>query len=527
MQAASGSNDASGAAERPVAGDGDVARTAGRGGLAVAFAKIYFLLVGVVQQVALQKVLGLSGYGALSSALAASGIVSNTVTTTSIQGVSRAVAQSTPETQPGTIRRVLTLHALFGVLLSALAFALVPWIGSVFGMEHVVPTLRILTAILLLYSVYTPLIGVLNGQRRFAWQARFDMLATTLRTIGLVAGAALFARQGLSSVDGASAGFVLGAAIVFTLAFAFVGAGRTGPAALSVRDHVSFALPILLGQVLLNLLMQADALLLRRFAAEAAQAGGLPATAADKLVGAYRALQLFTFLPYQILIAITFILFPMLAKAARDGDRAAVARYVSTGVRLSFVVGAAIVSVTGGLSERVLELMYSREAAELSGPSLELAAIGFLAFAILGVLTTVLNSLEREVHSAVVTAIAVVLVAVLCIARVRGGAFGPGLLLATAQATSAGLLLAAFSAAFLVYRAAGAVVPLAVVVRVLASLAVAVAVGRVLPHAGKLVTPIYAGVVVAVYASMLVVTRELGRADLELVRSVVGKKRGA
>jgi stage V sporulation protein B len=476
--------------------------------------------------VALQKVLGLSGYGALSSALAASGIVSNTVTTTSIQGVSRAVAQGTAETQPGTIRRVLRLHALFGVLLSAVAFALVPTIGRVFGMLHVIPTLRILTAILLLYSLYTPLIGVLNGQRRFAWQARFDMLATTLRTVGLVAGAALFARQGLSSVDGASTGFVAGASIVFLLALAFVGVGRAGPAALTARQHVAFALPILLGQVLLNVLMQADALLLRRFAAESATVAGLPAAAADKLVGAYRALQLFTFLPYQILIAIMFILFPMLAKAARDGDRAAVSRYVSTGVRLSFVFGAAIVSVTAGLSERVLELMYSREAAELSGPSLELAAVGFLAFAILGVLTTVLNSLEREIHSAAVMAIAVALVAVLCIARVRGGEFGPGLLLATAQATSAGLLLAAFSAAFLVYRAAGAVVSLGVVARVLCSLAVAVAVGRFLPPAGKLVTPIYAALVIAVYGLMLVVTRELGRADLELVRSVLGKRRG-
>jgi stage V sporulation protein B len=39
----------------------DVTRTAGRGGLAVAFAKIYFIFVGLVQQIALPRLLGLDG----------------------------------------------------------------------------------------------------------------------------------------------------------------------------------------------------------------------------------------------------------------------------------------------------------------------------------------------------------------------------------------------------------------------------------------------------------------------------------
>jgi stage V sporulation protein B len=71
-----------------------VTRTAGRGGLAVAFAKVYFILQGLVQQVILPRVLGLDGYGALASALSIAGIAYNPVTSTSIQGVSRAVAQA-------------------------------------------------------------------------------------------------------------------------------------------------------------------------------------------------------------------------------------------------------------------------------------------------------------------------------------------------------------------------------------------------------------------------------------------------
>src|SRR5689334_12818806 len=71
----------------------------GRGGLAITFAKAYFILQGLVQQVLLPRVLGLDGYGALSSVLSAASITYNPIVTTSIQGVSRAVAQTSGDEQ--------------------------------------------------------------------------------------------------------------------------------------------------------------------------------------------------------------------------------------------------------------------------------------------------------------------------------------------------------------------------------------------------------------------------------------------
>lgn len=499
-------------------------RSAGRGGLAVAFAKIYFILVGLVQQIVLPRLLGLDGYGALASVLSIAGITYNPVTTTSIQSVSRAVAQASPDTEAGTVRRVFQLHALFAVLLAGGFFLLAPTIARSVGASHVIGPLRILSAVMLLYGLYTPLVGVLNGQRKFVSQAALDVIAGTLRTIGLVTGAYLLSSRNLA-VEGATAGFAVGAALILAVALLLVGIGKRGPAAISVRAHLLFALPVLFGQVLFNLLLQADLTLLRRFASEAAFARGLPATAADPLVGAYRATQLFSFLPYQLLIAVTFILFPMLASAARNGDRAAVARYVSTGVRLALVLSGLMASVTAGLSDRLLDLVFGAEAAALGGGSLELLAVGFGGFAIFGVLTTVLNSLKHERESAIVTLVAVTLVVSLCYVRVRGAPFGADLLLYTAQATAAGLFVATLSAAFFVYRAAGAVAPLLSVLRVLLALAAAIAVGRTLPHAGKIMTPVYAALVAFSYLLVLLLTRELGSRDLATVRAVISKRR--
>ena len=509
------------ATQKPSAAD--VTRTAGRGGLAVAFAKVYFIFVGLVQQIALPRLLGLDGYGALASVLSIAGITYNPVTTTSIQSVSRAVAQATPETEAGTIRRVFGVHALFALLLAVGFFSLAPFIAESVGAPHVAGPLRILSGVMLIYGLYTPLIGVLNGQRKFVAQASLDVVAGTLRTLGLIAGAFVFARYHLA-VEGATVGFVGGASLILTVALLLVGIGKRGKSSISVRAHLIFAVPVLLGQVLFNLLLQADLTLLRRFASQAALAQGLPATAADPLVGAYRATQLFSFLPYQLLIAVTFILFPMLASAARDGDRQAVTRYVRTGVRVALVLAGLMVSVTAGLSDRLLYLVFGPEAATLGGSSLELLAIGFGGFAIFGVLTTVLNSLKHERQSVIVTAVAVTLVIALCYWRVRGAPFGESLLLYTAQATAAGLFVATLSAAFFVYRAAGSVAPPLTLLRVLMAVAIAIAVGRILPSAGKIVTPVYAALVALVYLLILLVTRELAGADLATLRAVVTKR---
>lgn len=500
--------------------DEDTTRSTGRGGLAVAGAKIYFILLGLVQQIALPRVLGLDGYGALSRVLSISSITYNPVTTMSIQAVSRTVVQAPPEELAATVRRVLGWHALFGLVLAA-AFALLsPLIAQLAGAGHVETPLRILAAILFIYSLYTPLIGVANGQKRFVVQAGFDVMSATLRTLGLVVGAFVARRMSYGGPAGSAVGFVLSALLVLFVAGSLIGTGKPGVTGITLRKYVTLALPLLLGQALLNLLFQADLTLLGRFASQAAEAAGAPMSRADALVGAYRATQLFSFLPYQILIAITFILFPMLASAAQQKDSAAIARYVQTGLRLSLIIVGAMVSVTLGLAPRLLELLFGADAASLGGRALSLLALGFGAFAIFGILTTVLNSLGRERESMWVTAFAVVIVGTLCFTRAHGAPLSENLLWLTAQATSTGLAAATFIAAFLVYRAAGALVSPWSLLRTLVSLGAAALLARTLFPSGKLLTLVAAAVTPCFYLALLVLTRELTAADLTIVRKV-------
>jgi stage V sporulation protein B len=510
----------------PAVDDGSVARTAGRGGLAVATAKLYFIVMGTVQQVLLPWVLGLGTYGALTRVLAFSAVVYNPVVTASIQGMSRAVAQASPDARAAVIRRTLRVHVGLAGLFGGLFFALAGPVGALLNAPHVVTGLRIAALVVFFYGLYAPLIGVLNGRKKFVWQAGFDIVFGTLRTALLALGGYLVGRSLGRGMEGAMAGFALAVALIFLGARWAVGSGRAGPAGLTSREHLAFMAPLLVGQTLLNLLLQADVSLLGAFASGAAMRAGLGPEAADPMVGAYRMTQLFSFLPYQLLISVTFILFPLLAQAHHQGDREAVARYVKTGVRIALVVAGAMVSVTSGLAGPLFRLLFAPEAAELGTRPMQLLTLGFGAFALFGIFTTVLNSLGREKASAVITTLAFLLVVGFCWLFLSGAAFDRELLWKTAISTSIGLAAATLAAGLLVQRTARASVGPLSLLRVGLAMAVAIGVGRNLPYPGKVMTIGYAAAIGLLYALLLVVMRELGRADVELVKKVLRRRAG-
>ena len=505
----------------------NVARTAGRGGLAVASAKAFFIVVGLVQTVALKLILGLDAFGALSSALAAASIVYNPIVSTSIQGVSRGVAQAGPGEEPATIRRVFRVHAMLAVPVGALFFVASWPVCWLLGMPHVRLTMQILSGVVVAYGLYAPLIGVLNGRKHFVGQASFDVGFAILRTAGLL-GLGWFAMHTWHrGPEGAATGFALAAGTIFVLAAGYVGFGRSGAGGLSARAHLGFVAPLAAGQLLLYLLFQADGLLLRGLSAHAAAIAGLRPEAADPLVGAYRAAQLFCFLPYQLLLSITFVLFPLLAKAHHEGQLDDVREYVRTGIRLALVIAGAMVAVNSSLAGRLLALVFGADTAALGTAAMRLLSLGFGAFAIFGIFTTVLNSLKQERAAAKLTFGAFVLVVALGTALVYGRPFGAQQLWWMALSTSVALALATLGGAILVARTANAVVAPVSLLRVVVALAVAIVVGRVLPDlelvglAAKGLTLCYAALVGVVYLGVLLVTRELGPSDLALVRAVL------
>jgi stage V sporulation protein B len=515
-------------------------RNASRGGVFVLGAKVFFIVIGFVQQSLLKHALGLADYGALARVLAPANIVNNVVVQGSIQGVSRRVAP-VRERFEHELRQSLRVHVPLAFAIG-IGFALLAEpIAQFQKAPHIVLPLRVIALVAVAYGIYAPLIGVLNGRTRFGRQAGLDVLFAILRTAGLVGVGWIFVRRGASGALGASIGFALAATCIVPIAAVWARARGPGDApagaagadapSVPVRTYLVGLASVALAQVLVNALMQADITILGRYlsegAARAELTGDIARQRADEWVGVYRACQLFAFLPYQLVISVAQILFPMVARAHSEGDRERVRTVVGRGMRIATIMAGAIVAIVATLPGTMLRFAYDAEVAARGGEALRVLVVGQGAFALFGVASTVLVSLGRERTSALLSGIALVLVGVGTVYFASAAPFGGAQIAGTATATALGLFVALGLAATSLRKEAGAFVAPATFIRVVIAVALLTAGGTMLPAMPKLLAPVAAAAVLAVYGLLLVLGRELGAEDARAIARIATRRRAS
>lgn len=515
---AEGKPDNSGAAERE----------AGRGGIAIAIAKISFVLVGFVQQLVFPRVLDEAGYGSVSRMLAVVSILNNVVVATSLQGVSRTVAAAKPEHQQAAFRTTLQVHAVVALVASTVFALAAGAIADLVEAPSAATPLRVAAGVVLCYGVYAPLVGSLNGRRKFVDQAGLDIFYGVSRTFAMTVGAYIVARLlGGDGALGAAIGFVAAAVIIIPVAISRSGLGKKGPGGPSVLEYIMFLLPVFFAQAGLNLLLQADLLLLSNAAGKHARLMGLDPKEADKLLGPYRASQLFGFLPFQLLMSVQFVLFPLLAKAHGAGDAEGVRGLTRSGMRTALVLTGLIGGSIASLAPHLLRFAFPDSIAMGGVPFVRLYVLGLASLAILGVSSSALASLRREGLSMALTWGAVGLVFIAVLASRRGDSFGPDLLKSTAYATAAAMVTAGVVGAALLRYAAGALMSPVAFVRVAAATGITVIVGSFVPWMGKLVVPLMGIAMAAFYIVVLIVLGELTKKDIAMLKNVLGRRRKA
>ena len=151
-------------------------------------------------------------------------------------------------------------------------------------------------------------------------------------------------------------------------------------------------------------------------------------------------------------------------------------------------------------------------------------APGYAAFAIFMVATTILNAAGRPRLALGIAAIQAGTSVGACWLLISLARSLADILLAAAVGATASMVVGALLAAFALRRSLAATLPLLSVARVVLAAAGAVLVGRILPHGTRLVTLGECVVVGLVYLVILLVTAELGRADLGRVRQVLRRK---
>lgn len=500
----------------------NTARRAGRGWLSITSAKLYFIVTGYAVQLMLPRLLGSpEAFGLYSSAMNPVSILNNVLIAATVQTVSKHVSEDL-ERGGRALRQGLALQLLLGGALALVMWAGAPWLAeSVLLDPLLTPLLRTASIVVVTYSLYAALVGALNGRQAFAKQAGLDVSYTTLRTVGILGAAGL----GYGAA-GAISGFASATTCVLLLALFMVGLGERGQAVPWGR-WIGFMAPLWIYQLALNLLLQVDLSVLKGNAAALGIAAGLaPAAAADeasRLVGFYRAAQTFAFVPYQLILSVTFVVFPMVAQAVSAGRSEDTRDYVRAALRFSLIVLLGLAAPISGAAGGVMRIAYP--GVYLAGSSaLAVLALGIVAFALFVIGATILSGAGRPGLPALIAVVTVGFVLAADTWLLRRVGLSDHSLLAVASGTAGGMVLALAATGVALRLRFGAFIAPLCGLRVLAAGGFGWWVAHALPMhdaASSLLAVIAGGVA---YLVGLLLSRELGRADLAMVTSIVRRK---
>ncbi|MFW6049784.1 MAG: lipopolysaccharide biosynthesis protein [Myxococcota bacterium] len=499
----------------------DDLKTAGRGLISITAAKAYFIAASYAVHLMVPRLLGSpDAFGLFSQAMAAVSILNNVLIVSTVQTVSKLVSED-EAAGPRTLRQGLVLQLAVGGTLGAALFVAAPAIARhALRVPQVEPLLQIASAVVLSYALYAALVGSLNGRRLFQRQAGLDATFTTFRTGGILGAAAL----GFGAL-GAIAGFSGAAAAILLVALLVVGWGRGGPRPWPLRRWLGFMAPLWAFHACLNGILMLDMLVLTRSVVDLSTAAGADATAAaaeaQRMAGFYRAAQVFAFVPYQLILSMTFVVFPMISRATSEGDTESARTTIRAALRFSLLVLLAVAAPLAGASDGVIRIAYPDEYL-VGAPALGVLVFGLVMFALFAIGATTLSGAGRPSLSAGMAAAALVVVIVANRLLVMWAGLGEHTLRAAALGTTLGMGVALLLVGAMVHRTFGAFLPPASVVRSLIAAAAGWAGAHFVPHDTAPTALLALVVGFLAYGLALLAVREVRPRDLAAVRRVLG-----
>jgi stage V sporulation protein B len=485
------------------------------------------MVSGYAIQFALWPLLGERLYGDYGVVKNLASWFNNVVVTGTIQSTSKFTAER-PEQAEAVKHAALRMQVFFGLLLGGFLFFAAPWLAGLLHDPRLTPYLRIAAGIVVCYAFYAVFVGSANGQSQFKKQAGLDMTYSTLRPTLIILGAIVLGGAGLK-LAGALGGFLAAAAVILVVSIFVVGLRRSEGrfSSLTVAKYMA---PLLLYTLFLNLLFLVDQFLLKRLFTEVARAAGIvgAAEAASRATGFYEATQTLARIPYQAILAVAFVIFPMVSRSTFDEDHAATRGYIAQTMRYSLIFSVALAVTLSSTAHGILQVPYGLKAAGTGAAALTVLALGQVFFSLFTIGGTILNGAGRTLVATILCGATLATAVVLdYLAIPRAGVDTQRVLLWVASSQSVAFVVGFALVGVALRRIFGAFLPPATALRVIVAAAVAWGAGRFLPgpRGGKLVVTAIAGaeclVVLVLFFVVLVLLREFTADDRAKVRKVL------
>lgn len=523
--------------------DGRVAR---RGFFLISGAKLWFLVCSALLNLSLPRIFGGPVlYGEYAVVNTFISILNMVMVTGALQGVSKRVSER-PEFARAVRARALSIQSwLGGAVFVALITGATAIATYLFQDPELASYVRIAAIVTLSYAWYAAMVGVLNGLKLFGTQALFDVIFATLKCSLMV----ILVLAGLG-VAGAFWGFALAAVLVMVGSVVVTGRLTRGGETPSEPPRLFGFMIQVMGYVLfINVLLQIDVVVIKGAALSGVEqllahggaelpwvkqlmtttlAAGEPLTATQvtsALAGIFRATKVVSLLPYQAVIAITFVAFPLISRATFSEDAEGTRETVRAALRAAAILVALLAT---GVGAGGVDLLVTLFGSSYGLASVALAPLLFAMglFALLYVLLSVLTAAGRPGDALWLSGLAALAHVGVLYGVVSTAEPGPDLLELASWAVLGVTAMTMYLATVVLNRRCGVRFPWMAMVRVMSACAVSAALVMAMGGEGLVLAAARMIVAGLAYGCMLLVTREVKGEDLRLILSALKLRRG-
>jgi stage V sporulation protein B len=485
---------------KPISSTDNIAAIAGRGAIYITAAKIWFIVSGYGITVTLAHLLTIENYGIYRVVINTVSIINAVIVTGTYQTVSKYVSQE-PEKADSIKWKALGLQVYVGGAATLGFFLLAPVVASLLNDPRLTGWLRLASLITLSYSFYSVYTGYFNGKKRFDIQAGLDISYSTLKLVFIV----LLAWLGFG-VTGSVGGFALAAASVLVIS-AIIARGGDRKGDVRAGQLLKFQSYLLLFTFVLTLLQRVDLMLIKALSSP-------DATTASENAAYYSAAVDIANITYQIIVSVTFVIFPLISQSTFADDRVRTQGYISKTLRYTLMVMALTATLFSSGASGVLRVIY-RDTYQAGSPALRIVAFGMLLFGLLYIVTTIISASGQPGVSLLLGVITLVTSTALNALLIpsRG-------LVGAATATTISMLVGTVLACAYLWRRFRTLMPFTSILRIAACAGVVYGASLLFSPASKVLVIAQLIALSVTYLIVLVLSGELGRNDLRLIARV-------
>jgi stage V sporulation protein B len=351
----------------------------GRGTLYLMIVQVVFLASGYIIHAGLGRLLGPASYGIFGVVIYLVTLSQDFVRAGIPQAASKYIAED--NNKVGAIKnKAVKLQLIYALLVFLVYFLLADSLADLLGDPSLSLYIRISAFIIPVGAFFALYTNFLNGLR---WH---DKQALVLCSYAIAKSAGVFALVFLGyAVYGAIFGYWIGPMVGFALGWYYFkgikgeGDGRND---FDQKKIINFAIPVILFSISFTFLLSAGLFFVKMILMENVQ------------VGYYTAAFILSQVPFHILSALGFALFPAISGSTSINNVKQTENYIAGSMRYLLMFLIPIILLVSATSESLVSLFYS-SAYLAASLSLSILVFGLGFFTILSIMTTIITASGR------------------------------------------------------------------------------------------------------------------------------------